>query len=230
MTPTAYITENRDAKLAREILDVIEDEEARKIKNWEDWGDLVKDGHNAWNQGTWGEIWLNELPASTDIEALPLQAYGGVYNYRDNELVSISGGLSCGTAMCFAGHAVNMVGDRPVFNIDKAYTRDLHTGKMRKNLKRWMSKVGRQSHTFTPFRPWVSATISTVLTPEGQLVNVSDRAQELLGLSFNEADALFNGGNDLPTLRKYVARMEEDRNIITGRKKGKDGFLRRSRA
>lgn len=215
MPSTFTPTKKRGPELAREVLDIIEFEEQRAHAEEDRWvgvSELVED-QGVWSQSTWGELYLDKLPPGVDVEAVPQSVKGTGYIDHDAELVSISGGLSCGTAMCFAGHVVNLVGDRPVFIMDKRYTHQLHQGKKRKNLRRWLNKVREYAGIST------QENMSQVLTPEGKVQHVKERARELLGLTYAEAETMFSGANTLPQLRRYVQRMEESRHVGNGKKK-----------
>ena len=74
----------------------------------------------------------------------------------------------CGTAYCFAGYACHIAGDKFV-----VYQNDF--------------TATRQPHVFSD---------GEVVTPEGRRVSIPRRARELLGITCDESDALFNGGND----------------------------------
>lgn len=213
MPSTFTPTKKRGPELAREVLDIIEFEEERVQADTDRWvsvDDLVKD-QVVWVQSTWGEIFLDKLPPGVDVEVVPPEAATDFFGYP-RDMVSISGGLSCGTAMCFAGHVVNLVGDRPVISMDPLYTQNLRRGKKRKNLRRWLNKLSGN-------RISTQENISQVFTPEGKVEPVKDRARKLLGLTEAEADAMFSGANTLPQLRRYVQRMEENRHVGNGKKK-----------
>jgi hypothetical protein len=52
-----------------------------------------------------------------------------------------------------------------------------------------------------------------------RIERISKRARKLLGLSEQEANAMFAADNSLTTLRQYVEAMEREENIVAGRKK-----------
>jgi len=221
--PTIEPTTKRGAELAREVLDTIEYVEARfgDAETYLDLEEQVREGP-AWEQGTWGQVWLDDLPSGVDVEAVPSEAWehNDLNSYYGSTLISVSGGLSCGTAMCFAGHTVNMAGDRLVVSIDQRVVKTLRGGAARKNLKRWLNKLRRRDDLPVQYLDGQSGNqVVQVITPEGKVTTIAQRAQELLGLTDNEADTLFSGGNDLSELRRYVQRMEENRHVTNGRKK-----------
>lgn len=206
-----YITEKRGAELAREILDTIEAEERRRNGFTVD---EIVDDTNAWNQGVWGNAYLDAMPAGVDVEPVSMELFGEPWH---GSFVSLSGGITCGTAMCFAGHAVNMVGDRLAVPVPPHVIGNWR-GKARKNFRRWFNKVrpelGEGDGECNEPTP-----IDKVITNDGRIMRIADRARELLGLTELEADALFAGSNALNDLRTGVRRMEEGRHVSTGRKK-----------
>jgi hypothetical protein len=59
-------------------------------------------------------------------------------------------------------------------------------------------------------------------TPDGRDVSIRMYAQELLGLSENDADYLFGGVNNLTDLRKMRDNLAEGRYILTGLREGEE--------
>lgn len=208
-------TEARGTALAEEVLATIEAEEAYNNRRVE--GSMHKlDKKNAWAQHTWGEIHIEDLPAGTEIELVqdvrkPSAAYG-----LGEHLAVIDSGVTCGTAMCFAGHAVTLVGDRMLFNIDALAARQLQAKGLKANIKRFARKF-RKDHLsgISGYRGAVASEY--VLTREGKIEKTEERARKLLGLTKPEAEAMFGGSNGLSSLREYVRYMRDGRHLTTGR-------------
>lgn len=55
----------------------------------------------------------------------------------------------------------------------------------------------------------VAFQISSMRMPNGDVRNVDDIAQEVLGLKGDEAVALFNGGNSLGDIRRHIDKIKE---------------------
>jgi len=197
-------TQKRGAELAREILTEIEAEEERRQKlPGEILPELTKNG-NAWNQGTWASLFTDSLPSGVEVEVLRPEVYQGLYNPgSDFGIIAFSPGLSCGTAMCFAGHAALAVGDRFATGV---YAQDIdkQIGK-RKNWRRLAHKL-----------EWDDADVQDVFTIDGKYVSIRQRAQELLGLDVSEAVVLFRPENTLYQLQQYVGLMEQGLHLVSG--------------
>ena len=217
---TPYVSEKRGADLAAEVLETIEAEEAFNQRAI--YGSTHHiDKRNAWTQHTWGEVHLNDLPPGTEIELITEKPRDLQYLYH--ELAILDSPVSCGTAMCFAGHAATLAGDRMLFGVTSEAAARLRARKgFRSNVKRFVNKFRSQGHEhriLTDAYYGLAAPVSWVLTREGKVERIEDRARELLGLSHAESDALFSGSNSLRNLSEYVARMKDGRHLTTGRKK-----------
>lgn len=98
----------------------------------------------------------------------------------------------CGTAMCFAGHALTLAGDT------------------------WADQEWRFGGEAVLARPQERATARRVLVhranseveQEVRLVSARVAAKRRLGLSEKQADRLFAGGNSLADLRHYVHQIK----------------------
>jgi hypothetical protein len=86
----------------------------------------------------------------------------------------------CASGMCFAGWAVTLHGDTWASEIDAA--RDA-----------WEVAVPEEERSLFP----------------GRFVYAPARAQQLLGLDSSTAKCLFDGGNDIETLRRIVGELCE---------------------
>ncbi|AVR77524.1 hypothetical protein SEA_INTERFOLIA_16 [Mycobacterium phage InterFolia] len=222
------ITDKRGAALAREILTIIEAEEAA-LARVHDSLDAVsrtpRPTQTVWNQGVWGQVDFEQMPPRSTIEYLDPETITGLSGIleADEHLVAISGGgPSCGTALCFAGHASLMVGDRFVMALDEKTVAPLRTGKVRRSLRHFLN---RYRHRTAMSQHSEGLVASVVVTPEREVIRVDDRARNLLGLSKSEANALFGPCNTLADLRRYVEMMERGQNLSTG--KPKRGVRRR---
>lgn len=215
-------TQLRGTALARQILDTIEAEERLRVKldfNATDIDDFARAGKsNAWLQTSWAWIDLDALPPGTEAELIDttsINLHNSRWNGGDSAL-ALSQGLSCGTAMCFAGHATHLAGDRMIVPVSEVQWSQVLGDKKRGNLRRLMNKAKVKYNSFG--RPRFTSNTDWVITEDEKLVWISDRARELLGLSKAEANLLFDAQNSLSTLQLLVAQMEEGRNLITGRK------------
>lgn len=213
-------TEARGTALAEEVLAAIEAEEAYNERKVE--GSRHKiDKRNAWAQHTWGEIYLDSLPAGTEIELVekkPSSYPHGSAWLLGEHLAVIDSGVSCGTAMCFAGHAVTLVGDRMLFSIDELAAAQLKAKGLKANVKRFANKFLKEHSLGISAGSPVVVYSEYVLTREGKIEKTSDRARKLLKLSSGEAEALFGGRNDLWDLRGYVQRMRDGFRVNSGQK------------
>ncbi|WZB38742.1 hypothetical protein SEA_DIRTMONSTER_14 [Mycobacterium phage DirtMonster] len=225
------ITDKRGAALAREILTIIEAEEAALARACESLDAVIRTPRptqTVWNQGVWGQVDFEQMPPRSTIEYLDPETITGHSDILEVDdqvpLVAISGGgPSCGTALCFAGHASLMVGDRFVMALDEKTVAPLRTGKVRRSLRHFLNRY-RDRAAMSRYGDGLVASV--VVTPEREVIRVEDRARNLLGLSKSEAGALFSPVNTLADLRRYVEMMERGQNLSTG--KPKRGLRRRT--
>lgn len=218
-------TEARGSALADEVLAEIEAEHAYNNRRNEGPTHRIEK-RNAWTQGQWGEVHLDALPAGAQIELVP----SGTKLSRmssgldlDN-LAVIDSGVTCGTAMCFAGHASTLVGDRMLIGLSLQAAEALRQKGLKANVKRFLNKFFKEMPTTSALSSyWNSSTTRSsadyVLTRDGKIEHISERARKLLGLNANEVDVLFAGSNSIHDLRHYVEQMKQGYNLVTGRKK-----------
>lgn len=185
-------TRKRGAALAREILDQIEAE--RKITR----GNPTVET-NTWNQGTWARLHTNALNGHVFKVTLDED--------NDPQLIAPRG-IDCGTAMCFAGHATRAVGDRFVVPF---YSSEYGENE---KLPKKLTAV-----EIAELVPHDSLGVFDVITKDGDTVDISSRAAELLELEPNEAGVLFHYSNTIGQLRSYVDMMEQGLHLATGEKK-----------
>ena len=220
-TATRYISEKRGTALAEEVLDTIEAEEAFNQRAL--YGSTHHiDKKNAWAQYTWGELHLDSLPPGTEIELVDLPKGSGNADVTwMGPLATIDSGVTCGTAMCFAGHAVTLAGDRMLFGVTADAARELQRKKgFKSNVKRFVNQFRRddREHRILTDSHGMAAAVTYVLTREGKVRRIEERARELLGLSAGEADTLFSAHNDLHELRNHVQRMSAGFRLNSNRK------------
>lgn len=188
---------NRGAALAREVLDAIEYEHAQAEKldldRWDE--DLTKEG-TAWNQGIWFEAHPENFAADTKakvVEKSDCQA-----------TVALEPRITCGTAMCFAGHATNMVGDRFLITLLPEAREKI--GNVAPGGDRKFSKIYEALNSDTDVEVYIT---DMVVTRNGRRKSIEERARELLGLSWEDAGILFYGDNLIEDLRFYVDLLEK---------------------
>ena len=146
---------------------------------------------NGWNQGTWRRLTQDD----------------------DNR---------CGTQMCLAGWTIELEGPDPAVrwaldkngnsNLPGVHRHDLESDQVvisQRVLDR-MAEVDDRDLS-------VSRMNSVEDGTEYLLIEAYDLAQYLLGLSNRQADALFNGGNDLGDLWGTYHRIEVERRIEEAR-------------
>jgi hypothetical protein len=97
---------------------------------------------------------------------------------------------ACGTAMCFAGHACNLSGWRPFF----------------RPVTTWGGELDGKSNEYM-----LDSSIHSDVcrNKAGEVASVKQKATELLGINLSDADALFDGNNDLDELREMAAHLKE---------------------
>lgn len=204
-------SQKRGAAFAREILNVIEAEE-RSVR-------FASDApQNRWQQSSWARLNAFQLPAGTEVEIVdPALLHRAHHWHGSDHALVFSQGLTCGSAMCFAGHAVHLAGDRMVTPVNARWAEAIGTGKA----SNWKRALKRARKIFSFGGPYPSLQFSAdfVLTDNERVQRINERARELLGLSRAEGLQFFEANNNLSTLRLYVERMERGQHIITGRRK-----------
>jgi hypothetical protein len=206
-------TTKRGVALAREVLDRIEVEEIERERSTE------ISHANQWRQATWSAIQgLDALPKGIEVELVPQKALASVG--ITSPMVALDAGLTCGTNMCFAGHASHALGDRLTYGVTPTVARTLREwAGGRFNLRRFARKLRERgdSRGNTVFGDYGRDT-SFVWTTENRVEHISKRARRALQLTEDEAEFMFAGGNDIFRLRLGVQRMEEGKNARTGKK------------
>lgn len=102
-----------------------------------------------------------------------------VYEFiKANPQTWIQSEWRCKSGMCFAGHATQFAGASWTYPLTADGIKDSHF------------------------------PCDDVTTPDGEVTSCEDFAQEVLGLTEREADALFAPGNDLPTIRTVLDIIE----------------------
>lgn len=207
-------TQLRGPALAREILTVIEAEQDARFID-----DAPK---NRWHQQSWARLSIESLPPGTEVEVIdPKLLHRTKSWYAGDYALAFNQGLTCGTAMCFAGHAAHLAGDRMVVASHPDWT-DLISEQKTSNWKRTITKARKRFLSLHSgrVRPELEFSAEFVITGDDQrLRTISERARNLLGLTKPEAARFFDAHNTLPELRLYVERMERGENIINGRRK-----------
>lgn len=127
----------------------------------------IKSNKELWNQNVWAELNVNGF-SGDELRAMLLED-------PDNP--------ACGTAMCFAGHACNMSGWRPLFVAENIYT----------------GYHGQPEGT----------VVELCANKQGDKALINDKAQELLGLDGYTVERLFAAGNTLARLEEYVQTIHE---------------------
>ncbi|UYL88182.1 hypothetical protein SEA_EVAA_71 [Gordonia phage Evaa] len=200
----------RGTELRHAIMERIEAEYAAATKRAEEHTDhyVVPDtdderaGH--WDQGVWGRfspadaIRLGLLDPDVPIEDSGSHYPGGsivALESVDFEALASSDEPVCRTAMCFAGHAVVAVGDKPIFGTSS-------------------SAVG---HTLSDLTEHYELFMDKVMPIDGgylgKATSVRERAAELLGLGYGESAILFNAANSLEDLRELNTRLDNGKTI-----------------
>lgn len=147
------------------------------------------DGGEAWNQGTWLTLDTAAVQGLLDerSDALtPLDPTDVQGNLKLSPEVAIT---ECGTAACFAGHAGLMVGDSPVVR-----------------LERWTeyAEDGTATKRSTIRDDW-----GRLVDADGRVHEVRERARELLGLDYCQAECLFNASNTIHDLKAIIGWVKE---------------------
>jgi hypothetical protein len=99
----------------------------------------------------------------------------------------------CKTGMCFAGWAAELAGGEWLLDARKAFTYDSDT-------------VDMAGDYLVPAEGDVKRYKRTLVV-EGETLegtHVEDRAARVLGLNYEESEALFDGSNDLEDLRRVI--------------------------
>lgn len=186
----------RGPELAQHVLDTIRREVAVASERS---GIILTDSTrvDAWNQGTWGEVLLDNkiLDGAKNYDLLAGEdpGYGqiGTHPFRHRLAVpaqlilgQIESDSQCGTAMCFAGHVAMMTGAQAVLPA-WASERDPNTGKFK--------ALGQE------------VTWDGVKTPDGFYETVSDYAAGMLGIDASyDANVLFDASNTVEDLEHMV--------------------------
>lgn len=148
------------------------------------------DGEEIWNQGTWLELDGDAVQRLFDAHSdalTPLDPTDiGGSNLKLSPEVAIT---ECGTAACFAGHTGLMVGDSPLVRLD-----------------RWNEYADDGTATkITSVRDdW-----NRLVDADGRIYGVKDRARDLLGLDYYQAECLFNASNTIHDLKTIVGWIKE---------------------
>ncbi|ATN87694.1 hypothetical protein SEA_BIGSWOLE_15 [Mycobacterium phage Bigswole] len=220
---TRLITDKHGAELAREILTQIEAEVEAQLVCDSSTGESSTEGP-VWNQSVWAVVDLDLLPPRSSVELIDpatitarrsLDYVPNGRAVRSGLAAAIDSGVgpSCGTALCFAGHASLMAGDRYLIPVRPEVAQKLRTGRVRRSLRHFVNNYRHK------LRDHGAKVLSTVITPDNEVTTVEIRARELLGLTAGEAETLFAGGNTLSDLRRYVEMMEQGLHLVTGRPK-----------
>jgi hypothetical protein len=122
-----------------------------------------------WDQGTWGR--LNGSLLDEDVEASTGQK-------EDEGLVDyIPIPITCATACCLAGNTVLTEGEKFILPVNTAYV--------------------TAAEAVRELREDDALEVSMCVSKEGVVSNISARARELLGITDQQAEYLFGGGNDI---------------------------------
>ena len=147
------------------------------------------DGGEAWNQGTWLTLDAGAIQGLLDARSdalTPLDPTDVQGNLKLSPEVAIT---ECGTAACFAGHAGLMVGDSPVIRLD-----------------RWTeyAEDGTETRRISVRDDW-----GCLVDADGRVHGVGDRARDLLGLEYCQAECLFNASNSIHDLKVIIGWIKE---------------------
>ncbi|URM86173.1 hypothetical protein SEA_BIGGITYBASS_74 [Gordonia phage BiggityBass] len=189
MTTTEFTpTTNRGTALLHEVMGLIEAEVAAEAQAQQQMTDWLANDSSArhWDQGDWLQADLGKIADRVNLVALATTELGlpdaTALTEYEGEFVHIDLPPTvrnmCGTAGCFAGHAVMAVGDMPHLT---ALVGDI---------------LGREP---------VEVSMHQVTTYDtGDTLMVEDRAAALLEIGQGTADVLFNASNTLADLRAIV--------------------------
>lgn len=149
------------------------------------------DGKETWNQGTWmtldteavQELFDARSDAITPVDPTDVGGRG----FKLSPEVAIT---ECGTAACFAGHTGLMVGDSPLIRIEHVTASWAEDGtEIKETLVR--DDWGR------------------LVDADGRVHEVRERARELLGLDYCQAECLFNASNTIHDLKAIIGWIKE---------------------
>jgi hypothetical protein len=152
---------------------------------------LPQDGldEETWNQGVWLSLnsdTVQELLDERSAALTPLNPTNVLGHLKLSPEVAIT---ECGTAACFAGHAGLMVGDSPVV------------------------KVSRWTDYDEDGNPIERAAIDDdwgrLVDADGRVRPVEERARDLLGLDYCQAECLFNASNTIHDLKTIIGWIKE---------------------
>ncbi|QDF17604.1 hypothetical protein SEA_YAGO84_73 [Gordonia phage Yago84] len=196
-TPEFAPSTNRGTALLHEIMALVEAEVAAEAQAQQQMTDWLASYSSArhWDQGDWLQANLGAVSDSVNLVALATADLGlpdatALADY-EGEFVHIDLPPTvrnlCGTAGCFAGHAVMAVGDMPHLS---ALVGDI---------------LGHER---------IDVSMHQVTTYDtGDTLMVEDRAADLLGIDTTTADVLFNASNTLADLRAIVETIDRHGNI-----------------
>ena len=113
--------------------------------------------------------------------------------YSSNVFLADNSEVSCPTTGCVAGWACQMSNDIGIVSNDEV--------------------VNHLSND-----QQIVYSIFTVITPEGEVVEIEERAKDLLGLSWEEAEMLFDADNSrqdvLDMMDDLIVLAKEERNML----------------
>ena len=147
------------------------------------------DGGETWNQGTWLELDAAAVQRLFDkrSDALtPVDPANVDSHLKLSPEVAIT---QCGTAACFAGHTGLMVGDSPLVRID-----------------RWTEYAENGAATK---RTAIRDDWGHLVDADGNVRGVRERARDLLGLDYYQAECLFNPSNTIHDLKTIIGLIKE---------------------
>lgn len=130
-------------------------------------------------QATWGVINKKALEQAEGTDASP-----EYWDNRPGKVIDPTK-VDCGTVACFAGWTVTLAGDKILlpywlFNTDGSIDVEEVDG--------WGQDI----------------PVNQVVTDDNQATTIAARAQELLGLNYDQADTLFSASNTVEDLRRGV--------------------------
>lgn len=147
------------------------------------------DGEETWNQRTWLELDIEavrRLFTARSDALTPVDPANVDSHLKLSPEVAIT---ECGTAACFAGHTGLMVGDSPLVRLDRWTEYDDNGTAVEKTSVR--DDWGR------------------LVDADGRLHEVRERARELLGLDYYQAECLFNANNTIHDLKAIIGWVKE---------------------
>lgn len=155
------------------------------------------DGDETWDQAVWLSLDADTVQRLFDERSDALTPLDPT-NVRSGLKLSPEVAITeCGTAACFAGHAGLMVGDSPVVKVDRWTDYDDNGNPI--------EKVSIEDR-------W-----DVLVDMDGKVRPVRERAQDLLGLEYYQAECLFHANNtihDLRTIIEWIKDGVEGRDIV----------------